>query len=78
MMKLKKPWALRDAKASPLGRGGIAQAMTERHWLLSERCYRCAFCFMIASLPSQSPSVTALPEGEPLAWRAVLCRTPEA
>ena len=24
MMKLKKPWALRDAKASPLGRGGIA------------------------------------------------------
>ena len=30
MMKLKKPWALRDAKASPLGRGGIAQAMTER------------------------------------------------
>ena len=27
---------------------------SDKHWLLSERCYRCAFCFMIASLPSQA------------------------
>ena len=27
---------------------------SDKHWLLSERCYRCAFCFTIASLPSQA------------------------
>ena len=27
---------------------------SDKHWLLSERCYLCVFCFSIASLPSQA------------------------
>ena len=27
---------------------------SDEHWLLSERCHRCFFCFSVASLPSQA------------------------
>ena len=42
---------------------------SDRHWLLSERCYRCAFCFSVASLPSQSRSARQLSQRESL-WQA--------
>ena len=41
---------------------------SDKHWLLSERCYRCAFCFMIASLPSQALRASS-PKGRALAKR---------
>ena len=60
------------AKASPTRGGGIAQAMTER--LDEGKPDR----EPPAGLPSQSPSVTALPEGEPLACRSGSCWTSKA
>ena len=58
--------ALRNAKASPFGRGvtegdGEGKPVSkehlhsDKHWLLIESSYRCVFfCFVSASLPSQA------------------------
>jgi len=46
---------------------------SDKHWLLSERCYRCAFCFTIASLPSQSRSARQGRVAAPSVCFAVAC-----
>ena len=46
---------------------------SDKHWLLSERCYRCAFCFTIASLPSQSRSARRGRVAAPSVCFAVAC-----
>ena len=46
---------------------------SDKHWLLSERCYRCAFCFTIASLPSQSRSARRGRVAAPSVCCAVAC-----
>ena len=46
---------------------------SDKHWLLSERCYRCAFCFTVASLPSQSRSARRGRVAAPSVCFAVAC-----
>ena len=80
--------ALRNASASPFGRGvtegdgegkpGTKEHLhSDKHWLLIESSYRCVFVLSQHPCPLRR-SAPALPEGEPWAKESVISITKKA